>query len=74
MKREYRLIKAFGKNKAGMADITGKVSGVKITRIIMGDDIGCSFCFPHGHDTINSSISNRQHNWKKQRKNQWRLT
>jgi hypothetical protein len=72
MKREHRLIKAYGQNEHGFADLSVKISGITISRITLGEDIGCSFCFPHGYETINSHIANRQRNWKKQRKQQWK--
>lgn len=72
MRREYRLIKAYGKNEVGLADVPSKVSGVSVSRIIIGEETGCSHCFPHGPETINSHIGNRQRSWKKQRKTQWK--
>ncbi|MFZ6777333.1 hypothetical protein ACO0LD_10955 [Undibacterium sp. Ji83W] len=72
MKRECSLIKAFGKNEVGLADIPKKISGITISRIIIGEKSGCSRCFPHGYETINSHIGNRQRNWKKQRKTKWK--
>jgi hypothetical protein len=71
MKREYRLIKAYGRTEYDIADIPTKISGTRISRITLGEDIGCSFCFPHGYDTINSHIKNRQRNWKRNREQQW---
>jgi hypothetical protein len=71
MKKEERLIKAYGKNEAGLADIPKKVSGTFISRIKIGDECGCSFCFPHGIETYNSHYKNEQRNWKKYRKKQW---
>ena len=70
MKRECRLIVAFGKNSAELADMPTKISGTFISRILIGDDSGCSRCFPHGHETINSHIRNQQRCWKKQRRTQ----
>jgi len=72
MKRESRLVKAFGSNNAGLADVPRKWSGVKVSRVVLGDDTGCVRCFPHGIETINSHYRNRQRNWKKQRKTQWK--
>jgi hypothetical protein len=74
MKREIRLIKAYGKNQYGLADVPKKTSGIRVARIHIGEEAGCSRCFPHGHETINSHIVNSQRNWKKQRKNQWKLS
>jgi len=72
MKNENRLIKMFGFNEAGIADLPNKISGTRISRIIIGEESGCSFCFPHGFETINSNINNRQRCWKKHRKAQWK--
>jgi len=72
VKNEPRLIKAFGKDEAGVADVPNKVSGVVISRIEVGAESGCSYCFPHGHETKNSHIRNRQRNWKKKRKTKWK--
>jgi hypothetical protein len=72
MKREVRLMKAFGKNEAGLADLPKKISGTAISRITRGEETGCSFCFPHGFETVNSHTANRQRNWKKQRKSRWK--
>jgi hypothetical protein len=43
MKREYRLIKAYGLNEYGLADLPVKVSGVTISRIVVGEETGFSF-------------------------------
>jgi len=72
MKREFRLIKAFGQNEAGLADVPRKISGIKISRIVIGDDTGCSWCFPHGLETYNSHYVNYQRSWKKHRKTRWK--
>lgn len=72
MKKEVRLIKAFGKNDAGLTDIPSKISGVTVSRIAIGEESGCSWCFPHGYETINSRDTKYQRCWKKQRKNQWK--
>ncbi|MEM9102376.1 MAG: phosphate ABC transporter substrate-binding protein [Pseudomonadota bacterium] len=73
MKREIHLIKAFGKNQYGLAEVPHKISGIQISRIVIGEESGCSFCFPHGYETINSHDVNRQRCWKRQRRTQWRL-
>jgi len=72
MKRENRLIVAFGKNEARLADLPNKRSGTAISRIILGPESGCSYCFPHGYETANSRYLKQQRSWKKQRKNQWK--
>ena len=72
MKREVRLIKAYGKNEYGFADLPKKVSGVFVSRIVIGEESGCSRCFPHGYETINNHYVKYQRCWKKQRRNQWK--
>ena len=60
MKRENRLIKAYGKNEVGLAELPVKVSGVFIQRIIIGEESGCSRCYPHGYKTVNSHMQKQQ--------------
>lgn len=70
MKKAKRLQRAFGYNEHGYIDIPKKISGTQISRIQIGDDMGCSWCFPHGYETINCTVPER--NWKSQRKTQWK--
>ena len=72
MKKEVRLINAYGENEYELADLPSKVSGVFIARILTGEEMGCSRCFPHGYETINSRDAKQQRSWKRQRKTQWR--
>ena len=72
MKKEKRLKKIFGVNEAEVADLPGKISGTTVSRILVGEESGCSRCFPHGFETANSHINNRQRNWKNHRKTQWK--
>jgi len=72
MKNEFRLIKAFGKNEYGFADLPEKISGVRISRIFIGEEMGCSFCFPHGFETINNRWDKVQRSWKSHRKTQYK--
>lgn len=73
VKSRKRLVRAFGENSLGMIDFpTGKFSNVRISRVIYGDNMGCSYCFPHGFETVNSTLSKQQRNWKKFRCNQWK--
>jgi len=72
MKNEWLFKKMFGKNEWGMADYPLKISGIQVSRILHGETMGCSRCFPHGYETINSTISKRQRNWKKFRKTKWK--
>jgi len=70
MKRFNRFKKAFGLNDHGYIDFPKKISGTQITRIYLGEESGCSWCFPHGYETINATIPEK--NWKSQRKKQWK--
>jgi hypothetical protein len=66
---EYK--KAFGLDEYGHIDFPVKVSNVKLSRIVHQ---GYSYCFPHGYDTENSTIDNRQRNWKKYRKTKYKIS
>ncbi|WP_299606326.1 phosphate ABC transporter substrate-binding protein [uncultured Aquimarina sp.] len=70
MKKFNRFKKAYGLNDYGIIDFPKKVSGIKISRIKVGEESGCSRCFPHGYETINCTIPER--NWKSYRKKRWR--
>ncbi len=74
MRSEKRLINAFGKNEAGLADVPSKISGVRIARLFHGEVMGCSRCFPHGYETHNSTISKQQRSWKQYRKFRWKVS
>jgi hypothetical protein len=69
MKKVKCLKKAFGVNEWGLVDYPTKTSNVKIERVRYR---GCPWCFPHGYETTNSTINNRQKNWKKFRKTRWK--
>ncbi|AYN00014.1 phosphate ABC transporter substrate-binding protein [Chryseobacterium sp. 3008163] len=66
------LKKSFGINEYRLIDFPKKISNVQISRILYGDEMGCSRCFPHGYETINSKEIKFQRNWKKYRKTQWK--
>lgn len=70
MKKPKRFKRAFGVDEYGFIDIPKKISGIKISRIIHGEESGCSYCFPHGYETINCTIPERS--WKSHRKKQWK--
>jgi len=73
MKKFKSLRQAFGIDKYGLIDFPEKVSNIRISRILYGNEMGCSYCFPHGCETINSKEIKFQRNWKKYRKTQWKL-
>ena len=56
MKKFKSLRQAFGIDKYGLIDFPEKVSNIRISRILYGNEMGCSYCFPHGCETINSKI------------------
>ena len=72
MKEKKIFIKAFGLNELGYVDFPRKISNVKIARIELGEIMGCSWCFPHGFETINSSYYKHRKNWKFHRKKQFK--
>lgn len=62
----------FGFNEYGLIDFPNKISGTQISRILYGDEMGCSLCFPHGYEVMNAKYTKFQRNWKKYRKTQWK--
>jgi len=72
MKKLKTLRQAFGINEYGLIHFPKQISNVQVSRILYGDDMGCSYCFPHGYETINSKEIKFQRNWKKYRKTQWK--
>lgn len=69
MKIEKVLKQAFGINEYELIDFPKKNSGIQISRLLHGDKMGCSYCFPHGFETVNS----RQKNIRETGKNIERL-
>ncbi|MFK7969228.1 MAG: phosphate ABC transporter substrate-binding protein [Bacteroidia bacterium] len=73
MKKDKRVfIKAFGENEHGMADFPVKISNIQVSRMEFGNRMGCSYCFPHGYETVNATVSKNTRNWKNHRKNQYK--
>lgn len=72
MKKFKSLRQAFGTNEYGLINFPKIISNVQISRILYGEEMGCSRCFPHGYETINSKEIKFQRNWKKYRKTQWK--
>ncbi len=71
--KQRKLFKdAFGVNEYDLEEIPVKISGTTISRLLIGQSMGCSYCFPHGIETYNSKFHNRTRNWKKHRKHQWK--
>ncbi|MGU3373418.1 phosphate ABC transporter substrate-binding protein [Chryseobacterium sp. M5A1_1a] len=72
MKNNKPLKKVLGINEYGLIDFPRKISGIQISRIIYGDKMGCSYCFPHSFEVVNAKDKKLQRNWKKYRKIQWK--
>ncbi|MEH0153120.1 hypothetical protein V6R21_03180 [Limibacter armeniacum] len=72
MKDKKVFLNAFGENEFGFADFPSKISNVKVSRLELGELMGCSFCFPHGFETINATLNKNKQSWKFYRKKQYR--
>lgn len=72
MKKNKPLRQKFGFNEYGLIDFPKKISGTQISRLMYGNKMGCSFCFPHGYEVVNAKYTKFQRNWKKYRKNRWK--
>ena len=72
MKQRSKLRRAFGQNQYGMLEMPQKLSGTKISRLVYGEILGCSYCFPHGWEVSNSRWKKDLRCWKRYRKHQWR--
>jgi hypothetical protein len=72
MKRVKQLKKAYGTVENGtLVDFPAKTSNVQVARTIHCKK-QCTYCFPHGCETHNSTVANQQRSWKRFRQNQWR--
>lgn len=72
MKKIKTLRKKFGFNEYEWIDFPKKISGIQISRIQHGTELGCSYCFPHGLEVVNAKCTKFQRNWKKYRRSQWK--
>lgn len=72
MKKFKRQKQTFGINEHNLIDFPKKISGTQISRILYGNDLGCSYCFPHGFEVVNATYYKLQRSWKKYRKTQWK--
>ena len=69
----HTMAKKLGINPdTGFVDIPTKFSNVQLSRIKNGELMGCSFCFPHGVETINNKWTQDLRCWKRYRKFQYR--
>lgn len=71
-KSKKTLKKYFGMNAFGLEDLPRKLSGVRISRALIGEYMGCARCFPHGIEVVNAKWKKHQRNWKKYRRYQWK--
>lgn len=72
MKKGKTIKRMFGTDEYGFEMIPAKISNIRVARIQFGDERGCSYCFPHGWETSNSTrFTNAQRSWKKYRKAQF---
>lgn len=65
-RHEHKLRRYLGE------DLPVKFGNVRISRIVNGEDRGCSFCFPHGIETSNATWRKKKRSWKYQRRKQYR--
>ena len=72
MQEKKVFIKAFGLNEFEKVDMPKKISNIRISRIENGIIMGCSWCFPHGYETSNSTFSKNRKSWKFKRQQQYR--
>ncbi len=67
-----KIKKVIGKTAEGLPDMPLKISNVKLSRIVHGEERGCSRCFPHGVETDNSKAGKNRRSWKNHRKTKYR--
>lgn len=71
MKNRKTLKTAYG--AGAFVDLPAKVGNVRIARLLFTRlRGGCSYCFPHGPETTNSSDDKKRRSWKHNRKWQYR--
>lgn len=70
--RRIRVKHVFGANDEGLPDTPKKIGSVKLSRIVHGEERGCSYCFPHGIETENSTRGKNRRSWKNNRKTKYR--
>lgn len=65
------LRRAFGVNECGEVDLPAKVGGTFVSRLLVGEIMGCGYCFPHGNETYNNRYTQPRRSWKTKRKTQY---
>lgn len=75
-RRRHRFEKAYGVLEScerAVVDLPAHVSSRAYARIAnVRESGGCSFCFPHGPETVNASIAKNRRSWKHTRRQQFR--
>lgn len=71
-KNRRSLVRAFGIDEYGQIELPPKISGTTISRLLKGEWMGCSYCFPHRWEVINAKWKKDLSCWKRYRKHQWR--
>ncbi len=67
------LARAFGTDDFGFPDLPKKMGNVAVARVAhMRDRGGCSRCFPHGFETLNSKFCKNRRSWKYHRRTRYR--
>jgi hypothetical protein len=72
IKRKRQLSYKFGLDEYKFPDLPKKISGIQISRLLVGKSMGCIFCFPHRQETRNAKWKKYQRCWKKYRKYQYK--
>jgi hypothetical protein len=73
-KKRRWLLKAFGVLTEVLADLPTKVGNVRIARLVFSQARGgCTYCFPHGPETTNSTRNKNRRSWKHHRESQYRV-
>ena len=63
--------RCFGRN---VDDWPTRFSNIRLSRLQNGEKMGCSYCFPHGIETMNTHWRKDLRCWKRYRQQQWRET
>jgi hypothetical protein len=64
---------AFGEDEARIPAIPAKVGSRRVSGLLCCRARGgCSYCFPHGFETTNSTQSKKRRSWKHYRKTRFR--
>jgi hypothetical protein len=67
-----KVKKVLARTEQGPPDTPRKMSNVRLSRIVHGEERGCSRCFPHGTETDNCTARKNRRSWKYHRKTRYR--